>query len=146
MNIERIEEEKTEFIKTLTQEKLLFYIDSVIKNCYIGYIGNNPEKLDLSIHEIQFLINSLEEIYPNVKNYINYRFVVVGGDFLHKIVNRETLVFFGPDVGNIDDDNLSNLFDDDRIRQIIEEEEELEKNMREEIRREILEEMSNELS
>ena len=40
----------------------------------------------------------------------------------------------------------NHLFDDDRIRQIIEEEEELEKNMREEIRREILEEMSNELS
>lgn len=123
--IEKLEKNKIEFIKSLDIQDLKAYIDNLLKNYYESYISDDPESLKNNIDEITLFVDDFNSIYPNISNYIYSRMLFMSNKCLEKILQRDLKLFY-PDNVDIENDKAMtyrNLFDEDKMRKIIAQEE-----------------------
>jgi len=127
VTIDKLNQDKVEFLRGLEVEDLKAYIDNLIKNYYENYINNDSKGLKDSIEEITLFVDDFKDIYPNIDNYINHRLVYMSNKCLNQLFNRN-LELFCPDEVDIKEDrfNYRELFDYELMDKIIAEEKEYE--------------------
>lgn len=123
-SIEKLENDKKEFIKSLSIKELKAYIDNLIKIYYDSYISDDADALKNTIEEINLFIDDFNSLYPNIANYINSRMLNMSNKYLEEIFKRNLKLFYPEDVDiRGDSGHLRSLFDEELMKKIVEEEE-----------------------
>ena len=116
--LEQIEQERRDFIKSLSIVELKGYVDNLLKNYYQSYIGNDEKALKENINEITIFIDDFKSIYPNIDNYINQRLVLISNQCFRRIFQYD-LDMFSPNDVDLVDHSSRDLFDEKLMMVII---------------------------
>ena len=81
-------------VKNLDKDKLIGYIDNLIKNIYECYMSNDVEKAKDNIEHLHEIINYSDLKYPNINNYINYRSVIISNKIFESIFKRDSQLYY----------------------------------------------------
>lgn len=109
-------------VKNLEKDKLIGYIDNLIKNIYECYISNDLEKAKSNIEYLHEIISFSGLKYPNIENYVNYRCVIISNKILESLFKRDSQLYYPSLKLNLDDkpdDYLSELLSDDDMRMFL---------------------------
>lgn len=124
MNKAKLKNQKENFLKSLSKDDMKAYIDELIKKYYNNYLKGEIKETNKSIDEINNLISFLEDnsYYSNIRNYVNYRIIIINNKALSSILNRGEIILFTPKTVLIDESSIENnkdMFDEDLMKQII---------------------------
>lgn len=124
MNKTKLKNQKENFLKSLSKDDMKAYIDELIKKYYNNYLKGEIKETNKVIDEINNLISFLEDnsYYSNIRNYVNYRIIIINNKALSSILNRGENILFTPKTVLIDESSIENnkdMFDEDLMNQII---------------------------
>lgn len=113
----KFEIQKELLLRHLEDDKLVGYIDNLIKEIYENYISNDKNKAKSKLNDLSELIEVLIEKYPYINYYINYRCLIISNKIFEKIFDRDFNLYYPSDKIFIDEspegvELLSDFIDD----------------------------------
>ena len=81
-------------VKNLDKDKLVGYIDNLIKNIYECYLSNDLERAKDNIEHLHEIISYSDLKYPNINNYINYRCIIISNKIFESLFKRNSQLYY----------------------------------------------------
>lgn len=127
LNKNKFKNQKAIFLKSLSKEDMKGYIDEILKKYLNCYLKGEIKETRKAIDEINNLILFLEDDddYKNIRNYINYRLIIINNQALSSVLNRSENSLFIPSSVLIDETSIVNnrdMFDEALMQKIIQQE------------------------
>lgn len=111
-------------VRNLEKDELEVYIDTIIKSMYDNFISNDKNKVKTKINDLNEIIGIVINEYPHIREYINYRCIIISNKTFQSIFDRDFSLYFPSEKVSIDfryeDEHLlSDLFDEDTLIHVL---------------------------